>query len=76
VALSPDAEQQFLYIGGGDGIMVFDRQSLEWLTTIEGNGVIGAGHHIQTDSQGNLYIAATGAGHQRLVFTGLLPASE
>jgi hypothetical protein len=76
VALSPDAEQQFLYIGGGDGIMVFDRQSLEWLTTREGNGVIGAGHHIQTDSQGNLYIAATGAGHQRLIFTGLSPANE
>ncbi|MDA1184628.1 MAG: hypothetical protein O2930_08290 [Acidobacteria bacterium] len=73
LALSPDPVQQFLYVGGGDGIMVFDRQSLEFLTTIEGDGVIGAGHQIQTDSQGNLYIAATGSGFQRLLFTGVVP---
>jgi hypothetical protein len=71
LALSPDAEQQFLYVGGGAGIMVYDRLTLVLLTTIEGEGVIGAGHQIQTDSQGNLYIAATGAGFQRLLFTGL-----
>jgi len=70
VALSPDAAQRFLYVGGGAGIMVFERQTLELLTTIEGEGVIGAGHQIQTDSLGNLYIAATGAGFQRLLFTG------
>ena len=74
VALSPDPDQQFLYVGGGSGIMVFDRRTLEMLTTIEGDGVIGSGHHIQTDSRGNLYIAATGAGYQRLLFTGLVPA--
>ena len=74
VALSPDPDQQFLYVGGGSGIMVFDRRTLELLTTIEGDGVIGSGHHIQTDSRGNLYIAATGAGYQRLLFTGLVPA--
>jgi hypothetical protein len=71
LALSPDAEQQFLYVGGGAGVMVYDRLTLELLTTIEGAGVIGAGHQIQTDSLGNLYIAATGAGFQRLLFTGL-----
>jgi hypothetical protein len=75
LALSPDPAQQFLYIGGGEGIMVFDRPSLNLLTTIEGNGVIGSGHQIQTDSQGNLYIAATGSGFQRLLFTGLAPAT-
>lgn len=74
VALSHDAEQQFLYVGGGPGIRVFDRASLDYLTTIEGDGVIGAGHHIETDSAGNLYIAATGSGYQRLLFTGLAPA--
>ncbi len=74
LALSPDPEQQFLYVGGGNGIRVFDRRSLEFLTTIEGEGVIGAGHHLQTDSKGNLYIAATGSGYQRLLFTGLAPA--
>jgi len=75
VALSPDAEQQFLYVGGGGGIMVYERQTLDYLTTIEGDGVIGPGHQIQTDSQGNLYIAATGAGYQRLLFTGLSSVS-
>ena len=51
--------------------MVFDRQSLIELTTIE--TTVGTGHHIQTDSQGNLYIAATGVGYERLIFTGLVP---
>jgi hypothetical protein len=69
LALSPDAEQQFLYVGGGDGIMVLDRRRLEVLTTLD--TTVGTGHHIQTDSQGNLYIAATGAGFQRLIYTGL-----
>ncbi len=70
VALSPDPQQRFLYVGGGSGIMVFDRGTLELLTTLEGDGVVGTGHHIQTDAEGNLYIAATGAGFQRLLFTG------
>ena len=73
LALSPDPEQQFLYVGGGAGVMVFDRRTLELLTTIEGEDVLGPGHQIQTDSQGNLYIGATGAGFQRLLFTGLTP---
>ena len=74
LALSPDPEQQFLYVGGGSGIMVLDRLSLEVLTTIE--TTVGTGHQIETDSQGNLYIAATGAGFQRLIFTGLSPTAE
>jgi len=73
LALSPDPEQRFLYVGGGSGIMVLDRLTLEVLTTIDGEGVIGPGHQIQTDSKGNLYIAATGAGYQRLIFTGFSP---
>ena len=76
VALSPDSDQQFLYVGGGDGIMVYSRESLEYLTTIAGDGVIGPGHQIQTDSVGNLYIAATGAGYQRLLFTGLTTVAD
>jgi len=69
LALSSDEEQRFLYVGGGNGIMVLDRHGLDVLTTIE--TTLGTGHHIQTDSQGNLYIAATGAGFQRLIYTGL-----
>ncbi len=74
VALSHDPEQQFLYVGGGNGIFVYDRSTLELLTRIEGDDIVGSGHHIATDSQGNLYIAATGAGYQRLLFTGLVEA--
>lgn len=74
VALSHDPEQQFLYVGGGGGIFVYDRNTLELLTRIEGDDIVGSGHHITTDSQGNLYIAATGAGYQRLLFTGLVEA--
>ena len=59
----------FLYVGGGEGTMVFDRQTLDLLTTVVTD--LGDAHHIQTDSQGNLYIAATGDGHLRLLFTGL-----
>ena len=74
LALSADPEQQFLYVGGGSGIMVFDRRSLDVLTTID--TMVGTGHQIQTDSQGNLYIAATGVGFQRLVFTGVSSTAE
>ncbi|MDC3266689.1 hypothetical protein OAU77_00875 [Gammaproteobacteria bacterium] len=69
IALSPDEEQQFLYVGGGPGIMVFNRLSLQFLTSIE--TTVGTGHHIQTDSQGNIYIAATGVGYERLIYMGL-----
>ena len=69
IALSPDEEQKFLYVGGGSGIMVFDRLSLRFLTSIE--TTVGTGHHIQTDSQGNIYIAATGVGYERLIYMGL-----
>lgn len=72
LALSPDAEQQFLYVGGGSGIMVFDRRSLDLLTEVE--TTVGTGHLIQTDSRGNIYIAATGRGYERLIFTGLTTA--
>ena len=49
--------------------------SLELLTTIETS--VGTGHLIQTDSRGNLYIAATGVGYERLIFTGLsTPAAD
>ena len=34
-------------------------------------GVIGGGHQMQTDSKGNLYIALTNRGLQKLTFKGL-----
>ena len=71
LALSADPEQQFLYVGGNDGIVVVDRATLEILGTVRPEGILGAGHHIETDSQGNLYVAATGAGMQKLTFRGM-----
>jgi hypothetical protein len=74
LALSPDPEQKFLYVGAGRGIVVFDRKTLEAVTDILVPGQIGPGHHIATDSKGNIYIAQTTAGLQKLVFKGMAPA--
>ena len=71
LALSHDPEQQFLYVGADAGIAVVDRATLEILGTIRPEGILGAGHHIATDSRGNLYVAATGAGMQKLTFRGM-----
>jgi DNA-binding beta-propeller fold protein YncE len=75
LALSPDANQQFLYVGGGDGVFIVDRKTLEIVGNIKPAGMIGAGHQIATDSKGNLYIAATGTGMQKLTFKGMSTAS-
>ena len=78
LALSPDPAQQFLYVGGGDGVFIVDRKTLEIVGNIQPQGMIGAGHQIATDSKGNLYIAQTGAGMQKLTFKGMSssPASR
>ncbi|MEQ1578991.1 MAG: hypothetical protein ABL964_00225 [Steroidobacteraceae bacterium] len=70
LALSTDRAQQFLYVGGGDGIFVVERKSMEVLGMIKVPGQLGTGHHLAVDSKGNLYIAQTGAGMQKLVFKG------
>src|SRR5215831_7964006 len=68
LAFSPD--QQFLYVGGGKSIFIVNPKTLEIVGNIEPAGIIGAGHQIATDSKGNLYIAQTSAGLQKLVFKG------
>jgi hypothetical protein len=70
LALSPDPEQQFLYVGGGKGIAVVDRKTLDIVGDIQVPGQLGPGHHIATDSKGNIYIAQTTAGLQKLEFKG------
>jgi hypothetical protein len=50
--------------------MVVDRRTLEIVTTVEGPGILGGGHQIATDSKGNLYVAATNRGMQKLIFKG------
>jgi hypothetical protein len=76
LALSPDANQQFLYVGGGNGIFIVDRKTLEIVGNIEPAGIIGPGHEIATDSKGNLYIAQTTAGLQKLAFKGMAHISK
>jgi DNA-binding beta-propeller fold protein YncE len=68
LALSPDAAQQFLYVGNGQDIVIVNRKTMEIAGTIKVPGMIGGGHHIAVDSKGNLYVAATGAGMQKLTF--------
>ncbi len=75
LAFSADPEQQFLYVGAGKGIAIVDRKTLEVIGEIQPPGIIGAGHQIATDSKGNLYIAQTARGMQKLVFKGLSPAT-
>jgi DNA-binding beta-propeller fold protein YncE len=76
LALSPDAAQQFLYVGAGQGIMIVDRRTMEALGMIAVPGQLGPGHHIAADSKGNIYIAQTAAGLQKLVFKGMAPAGQ
>jgi hypothetical protein len=71
VALSPDPDQQFLYVGSGDTVEILDRKTLEVLGSIKVPGMQGGGHLINTDAKGNIYIANTGKGMQKLAFKGM-----
>ena len=50
-----------------------DRKTLDVVGIIQPPGILGAGHHIATDSKGNIYLAQTTAGMQKLVFKGMPP---
>src|SRR5262245_37354151 len=76
LALSPDPEQQFLYVGDGKEISIVDRKTLEIVGSIQGAGMLGGGHQIATDAKGNIYVAATGNGIQRLTFKGMSPLAS
>src|SRR5262249_14979883 len=55
------------------GITVVDRKTLDVVGAIQPAGILGPGHHIATDSKGNIYLAQTTAGMQKLVFKGMPP---
>jgi hypothetical protein len=76
VALSPDRDQQFLYVGNGDDIVVVDRKTLTIIGSIKPAGLKNAGHQIATDSKGNLYLAQTTNGLQKLTFKGMTPGGK
>jgi|SRR5215472_2396833 len=71
LALSPDPQQQFLYVGGGAEIEVLDRKTLKIVESIKGEGVMGGGHQMMVDLKGNLYTAQTTRGLQKLTFMGM-----
>jgi DNA-binding beta-propeller fold protein YncE len=73
VALSPDPDQQFLFVGAGKEIAILDRKSLDRVGTVNMPGMIG-GHLITTDAKGNIYVAGTGQGLQKLTFQGMSAA--
>ncbi len=75
VALSADAEQRYLYVGGGIDIVILDRKTLEFVDVIGGGGLLGGGHQIATDSKGNIYVAQTVRGLQKLVYKGMGPVT-
>ena len=67
VAFSADPQQEFMYVAAGAQIVVIRRRSLEILYSFTGSG-----HHIATDSEGNLYTAQTRQRRaQKYVFQGL-----
>jgi hypothetical protein len=76
VALSSDPEQRFLYVGGGVDIVILDRKTLEFVDVIGGGGLLGGGHQIATDSKGNIYVAQTNRGLQKLVYKGMGPVTQ
>jgi Beta-propeller repeat len=75
LALSPDPEQQFLYVGNGNDIVIVDRKAMQIVGSIKVPGQLGGGHHIATDSKGNIYIAGTTLGLQKLTFKGMSTTS-
>ena len=69
LAFSPD--ERFLYVGEGKDVAVLDPKTLQIVGTVKPDGIIGGGHLIAVDSKGNLYIAQTTAGMQKLTYKGM-----
>jgi len=84
IAFSRDAQQTYLYLADGenDRVHIFDRQSLEMLTTFgEGGrqpGEFYGVHSIATDSKGNIYTTETYRGQrvQKFTYKGLAPVTK
>ena len=84
VAFSKDPQQKYLYLADGenDRVHIFDRQTLEMLTTFgEGGrqpGEFYGVHSIATDSKGNIYTTETYRGQrvQKFVYKGVAPVTK
>ena len=79
IALSPDGDQQFLYVAdyGNSRVLVLDRKSLQVLYQLgafgSAPGQFRCPHHVTADSKGNLYVVEVLPGNraQRFAFKGL-----
>jgi len=84
IAFSRDPQQKYLYLadGANEKIYVFDRASMEMLTSFGDGGrqpgQFYAVHSIATDSKGNLYTTETYRGQrlQKFVYKGLGPVTK
>ena len=84
IAFSRDAQQKYLYLsdGANEKIHIFDRESLEELTSFGDGGrqpgQFYAVHSIATDSRGNIYTTETYRGQrlQKFVYKGLAPVTK
>ena len=79
-ALSPDKEQQFLYVldGSNKAIRVLNRQTLEIVSNVGGHAGHNAreffhAHSVAADSKGNLFIGEVNNGQRyyKYAFTGM-----
>jgi hypothetical protein len=84
IAFSKDPQQKYLYLadGANEKIYVFDRASMEILTSFGDGGrqpgQFYAVHSIETDSKGNLYTTETYEGKrvQKFVYKGLAAVTK
>lgn len=84
IAFSKDPEQKYLYLadGANEKIYIFDRKSMEVLTSFGDGGrqpgEFYAVHSIATDSKGNIYTTETYEGKrlQKFVYKGLAPVTK
>jgi hypothetical protein len=84
IDFSKDPQQRFLYVndGANEKIYIFDRQSMEILTSFGDGGrqpgQFYAVHSIAVDSKGNMYTTETYEGKriQKFVYKGLKPVSK
>jgi DNA-binding beta-propeller fold protein YncE len=68
LALSPDPQQQFLYIGDGARILVVDRKTLKVLSDDRfGKRGSVSTHLLAVDSKGNIYTTELDRGTQKFI---------
>ena len=72
LVLSPDPQQQFLYVGDGARILVVNRKTMEMLSQDQfGKRGSVSTHLLAIDSKGNIYTTELDRGTQKFVFKGM-----